>query len=41
MWSGMPSGIPMEHTTEPLVGNDPAGDRLDCADNGVKSFRAH
>jgi hypothetical protein len=33
------SCIPMEQTTEPLVGNDPAGERLDYAYNGVKTFR--
>ena len=32
----MPSGIPMKHTTKPLVRNDPAGDRLDYAGNGVQ-----
>jgi hypothetical protein len=29
----------MEQTTEPLVGNDPARERLDYAYNGVKTFR--
>jgi hypothetical protein len=31
--------VPMEQAADPPVGNDPAGQRLDNADNGIKSFR--